>query len=41
MSNAPDSVSAEELKPYHIHVLWPTDSEEESVSATPSEHLSS
>ncbi|XP_052057275.1 aspartate--tRNA ligase, mitochondrial isoform X2 [Apodemus sylvaticus] len=41
MSNAPDSVSAEELKPYHIHVLWPTDSEEESVSATPSKHLSS
>lgn len=41
MSNAPDYVSTEELKPYHIHVLWPTDSEEESASATPSKHLSS
>ncbi|XP_021020633.1 aspartate--tRNA ligase, mitochondrial [Mus caroli] len=41
MSNAPDSVSPEELKPYHIHVLWPADSEEESASATPSKHLSS
>lgn len=41
MSNAPDYVSTEELKPYHIHVLWPTDSEEESASTTPSKHLSS
>lgn len=25
MSHAPDSVSEEELKPYHISVKWPTD----------------
>lgn len=42
MSNAPDSVLPEDLKPYHIQVSWPTDSEEEEkASATPSEHLSS
>uniref|UniRef100_A0AAQ5ZX44 Aminoacyl-transfer RNA synthetases class-II family profile domain-containing protein n=1 Tax=Amphiprion ocellaris TaxID=80972 RepID=A0AAQ5ZX44_AMPOC len=27
MSRAPDSVSEEELKPYHISVKWPTDAE--------------
>uniref|UniRef100_A0A8C3XA96 Aspartyl-tRNA synthetase 2, mitochondrial n=1 Tax=Catagonus wagneri TaxID=51154 RepID=A0A8C3XA96_9CETA len=26
MSNAPDSITPEELKPYHIQVSWPTDS---------------
>uniref|UniRef100_A0ABK0LT08 Aspartyl-tRNA synthetase 2 (mitochondrial) n=1 Tax=Rattus norvegicus TaxID=10116 RepID=A0ABK0LT08_RAT len=40
MSNAPDTVSPEDLKPYHIHVSWPTDSEERA-SATPSKYLSS
>uniref|UniRef100_A0A8C5UUL3 Aspartate--tRNA ligase, mitochondrial n=1 Tax=Microcebus murinus TaxID=30608 RepID=A0A8C5UUL3_MICMU len=29
MSRAPDSVPPEELKPYHIQVSWPTDSEAE------------
>ncbi|XP_069087688.1 aspartate--tRNA ligase, mitochondrial isoform X2 [Pleurodeles waltl] len=28
MSNAPDIVSAEDLKPYHIQVTWPADNEE-------------
>ncbi|XP_036058566.1 aspartate--tRNA ligase, mitochondrial isoform X2 [Onychomys torridus] len=41
MSNAPDSLPPEELKPYHIQVSWPTDSEEDSASATPSKHLNS
>lgn len=41
MSNAPDSVPLEELKPYHIQVSWPTDSEEEDASATPSKNLNS
>lgn len=25
MSSAPDSLSSEELKPYHISVKWPTE----------------
>ncbi|XP_047560958.1 aspartate--tRNA ligase, mitochondrial isoform X2 [Lutra lutra] len=29
MSNAPDSLPPEELKPYHIQVSWPADSEAE------------
>uniref|UniRef100_A0A7N9D8A4 Aspartyl-tRNA synthetase 2, mitochondrial n=1 Tax=Macaca fascicularis TaxID=9541 RepID=A0A7N9D8A4_MACFA len=29
MSNAPDSIPSEELKPYHIRVSWPTDSKAE------------
>uniref|UniRef100_A0A8C9GX13 Aspartyl-tRNA synthetase 2, mitochondrial n=1 Tax=Piliocolobus tephrosceles TaxID=591936 RepID=A0A8C9GX13_9PRIM len=29
MSNAPDSIPPEELKPYHIRVSWPTDSKAE------------
>uniref|UniRef100_A0A8D2DJ74 Aspartyl-tRNA synthetase 2, mitochondrial n=1 Tax=Sciurus vulgaris TaxID=55149 RepID=A0A8D2DJ74_SCIVU len=29
MSNAPDSVPPQELKPYHIQVSWPADSEAE------------
>ncbi|KAM6165288.1 aspartate--tRNA ligase, mitochondrial isoform 2-T2 [Erethizon dorsatum] len=32
MSNAPESVPPEELKPYHIQVSWPTDSEAEKNS---------
>ncbi|XP_069334470.1 aspartate--tRNA ligase, mitochondrial isoform X1 [Eulemur rufifrons] len=32
MSSAPDSVPPEELKPYHIQVSWPTDSESEKSS---------
>ncbi|XP_053463345.1 aspartate--tRNA ligase, mitochondrial isoform X2 [Nycticebus coucang] len=32
MSNAPDSVPPEELKPYHIQVSWPTDAEAEKSS---------
>ncbi|XP_059947224.1 aspartate--tRNA ligase, mitochondrial isoform X2 [Mesoplodon densirostris] len=32
MSNAPDSIPPEELKPYHIQVSWPTDSETEKSS---------
>ncbi|XP_008824310.1 aspartate--tRNA ligase, mitochondrial [Nannospalax galili] len=35
MSNAPDSVLPEELKPYHIQVSWPTDSEEEEALNQP------
>uniref|UniRef100_A0A8C6AEF5 Aspartyl-tRNA synthetase 2, mitochondrial n=1 Tax=Monodon monoceros TaxID=40151 RepID=A0A8C6AEF5_MONMO len=31
MSNAPDSIPPEELKPYHIQVSWPTDSETKRV----------
>ncbi|XP_003474690.1 aspartate--tRNA ligase, mitochondrial [Cavia porcellus] len=38
MSNAPDSVPAEELKPYHIQVSWPTDSEAEKSSLNHSYH---
>uniref|UniRef100_A0A8D1QQX9 Aspartyl-tRNA synthetase 2, mitochondrial n=1 Tax=Sus scrofa TaxID=9823 RepID=A0A8D1QQX9_PIG len=30
MSNAPDSIPPEDLKPYHIQVSWPTDSAKES-----------
>uniref|UniRef100_A0A8D0QG38 Aspartate--tRNA ligase, mitochondrial n=1 Tax=Sus scrofa TaxID=9823 RepID=A0A8D0QG38_PIG len=30
MSNAPDSIPPEDLKPYHIRVSWPTDSAKES-----------
>ncbi|KAH0506686.1 Aspartate--tRNA ligase, mitochondrial [Microtus ochrogaster] len=41
MSSAPDSVPPEELKPYHIQVTWPADSEEENAAATPSKNLSS
>lgn len=41
MSNAPDSVPPEELKPYHIQVTWPADSEEKNAAATPSKNLSS
>ncbi|XP_034522644.1 aspartate--tRNA ligase, mitochondrial isoform X2 [Ailuropoda melanoleuca] len=32
MSNAPDSLPPEELKPYHIQVSWPADSEAEKSS---------
>lgn len=32
MSNAPDSVPPEELKPYYIQVSWPTDSEAAKIS---------
>ncbi|XP_001493136.2 aspartate--tRNA ligase, mitochondrial isoform X1 [Equus przewalskii] len=32
MSNAPDSIPPEELKPYHIRVSWPADSEAEKSS---------
>ncbi|XP_021566979.1 aspartate--tRNA ligase, mitochondrial [Carlito syrichta] len=32
MSSAPDSVPPQELKPYHIQVSWPTDSEAEENS---------
>ncbi|KAM5294164.1 aspartate--tRNA ligase, mitochondrial isoform 2-T2 [Glossophaga mutica] len=32
MSNAPDVISPEDLKPYHIQVSWPTDSEVEQSS---------
>ncbi|XP_015100578.1 aspartate--tRNA ligase, mitochondrial [Vicugna pacos] len=32
MSNAPDSIPPEELKPYHIQVSWPTDPEAEKSS---------
>ncbi|TEA26179.1 hypothetical protein DBR06_SOUSAS18110012 [Sousa chinensis] len=32
MSNAPDSIPPEELKPYHIQVSWPTDSETKKSS---------
>ncbi|KAJ8789199.1 hypothetical protein J1605_004940 [Eschrichtius robustus] len=32
MSNAPDSIPPEELKPYHIQVSWPTDSKTEKSS---------
>ncbi|XP_073903532.1 aspartate--tRNA ligase, mitochondrial isoform X3 [Castor canadensis] len=39
MSNAPDSVPPEELKPYHIQVSWPTDSEAEKSSLNQSHHL--
>ncbi|XP_021121057.1 aspartate--tRNA ligase, mitochondrial isoform X2 [Heterocephalus glaber] len=41
MSNVPDSVPSEELKPYHIQVSWPTDSEAEKrkESFTPSRKL--
>ncbi|XP_042114346.2 aspartate--tRNA ligase, mitochondrial isoform X1 [Peromyscus maniculatus bairdii] len=41
MSSAPDYLPPEELQPYHIQVSWPTDSEEDSASATPSKHLNS
>uniref|UniRef100_A0A8C6FVL1 Aspartate--tRNA ligase, mitochondrial n=1 Tax=Moschus moschiferus TaxID=68415 RepID=A0A8C6FVL1_MOSMO len=33
MSNAPDSIPPEELKPYHIQVSWPTDAETEKSSS--------
>ncbi|XP_027629572.1 aspartate--tRNA ligase, mitochondrial isoform X3 [Tupaia chinensis] len=32
MSNAPDSIPSEDLKPYHIQVSWPIDSEAEKSS---------
>ncbi|XP_004596358.2 aspartate--tRNA ligase, mitochondrial isoform X1 [Ochotona princeps] len=32
MSGAPDCVPAEELKPYHVQVSWPADSDESSAS---------
>lgn len=32
MSNAPDSLPPEELKPYHIQVSWPADSEAKKSS---------
>ncbi|XP_008576493.1 PREDICTED: aspartate--tRNA ligase, mitochondrial isoform X2 [Galeopterus variegatus] len=38
MSNAPDSVPPEELKPYHIQVSWPTDSEAEKSSLNHPHH---
>ncbi|XP_023566139.1 aspartate--tRNA ligase, mitochondrial isoform X2 [Octodon degus] len=38
MSSAPDSVPPEELKPYHIQVSWPTDSEAEKGSLNHSLH---
>ncbi|XP_027790817.1 aspartate--tRNA ligase, mitochondrial isoform X2 [Marmota flaviventris] len=38
MSNAPDSVSPQELKPYHIQVSWPADSEAERSSLNHSHH---
>ncbi|KAI6053211.1 aspartate--tRNA ligase, mitochondrial isoform X1 [Marmota monax] len=38
MSNAPDSVSSQELKPYHIQVSWPADSEAERSSLNHSHH---
>ncbi|XP_028720293.1 aspartate--tRNA ligase, mitochondrial isoform X1 [Peromyscus leucopus] len=41
MSSAPDYLPPEELQPYHIQVSWPTDSEEDRASATPSKHLNS
>ncbi|KAM6217273.1 LOW QUALITY PROTEIN: aspartate--tRNA ligase, mitochondrial [Rhynchocyon petersi] len=42
MSNAPEYITPEELKPYHIQVSWPTDSEAEKIvdSSTPPEKLS-
>lgn len=33
MSNAPDFIPPEELKPYHIQVSWPTDAETEKSSS--------
>ncbi|KAM5239309.1 aspartate--tRNA ligase, mitochondrial [Ctenodactylus gundi] len=41
MSNAPDSVPPEELKPYYIQVSWPTDSEAEENSLNHSHHPAS
>ncbi|XP_006892743.1 PREDICTED: aspartate--tRNA ligase, mitochondrial-like [Elephantulus edwardii] len=41
MSNAPDYIPPEELKPYHIHVFGPTDSEAEKSSLTQSPHSES
>lgn len=38
MSNAPDSVSPQELKSYHIQVSWPADSEAERSSLNHSHH---
>ncbi|XP_012513177.1 PREDICTED: aspartate--tRNA ligase, mitochondrial [Propithecus coquereli] len=41
MSSAPDSVPPEELKPYHIRVSWPTDSEAEKSSLNHPHHAKS
>ncbi|XP_032174439.1 aspartate--tRNA ligase, mitochondrial isoform X2 [Mustela erminea] len=38
MSNAPDSLPPEELKPYHIQVSWPADSEAEKSSLNQPSH---
>ncbi|ELK16263.1 Aspartyl-tRNA synthetase, mitochondrial [Pteropus alecto] len=38
MSNAPDFIPPEELKPYHIQVAWPTDSEAEKSSMNDPRH---
>ncbi|XP_004688550.1 PREDICTED: aspartate--tRNA ligase, mitochondrial isoform X1 [Condylura cristata] len=38
MSNAPDTIPPEELKPYHIQVSWPTHTEEEKGSLNHSYH---
>ncbi|XP_062961547.1 aspartate--tRNA ligase, mitochondrial isoform X2 [Cynocephalus volans] len=38
MSNAPDSIPPEELKPYHIQVSWPTDSEAEKSALNHPHH---
>ncbi|XP_016002679.2 aspartate--tRNA ligase, mitochondrial [Rousettus aegyptiacus] len=38
MSNAPDFIPPEELKPYHIQVAWPTDPEAEKSSSGDPRH---
>uniref|UniRef100_G1PHD6 Aspartate--tRNA ligase, mitochondrial n=1 Tax=Myotis lucifugus TaxID=59463 RepID=G1PHD6_MYOLU len=38
MSDAPDFIPPEDLKPYHIQVSWPTDAETEKNSLNPPHH---
>lgn len=41
MSNAPDFIPPEDLKPYHIQVSWPTEKETEKNSLSPPRHAES